>query len=77
MNYSSFLRLFEELVNLKETSKNDAIIIVNLMIMIYLNIFMKFPFLTNYDALNFIKSSWEDFQSHNAITFAIIYNNTL
>lgn len=36
MNYSSFLRLFEELVNLKETSKNDAIIIVNLMIMIYL-----------------------------------------
>ena len=39
MNYSSFLRLFEELVNLKETSKNDAIIIVNLMIMIYLNIF--------------------------------------
>jgi hypothetical protein len=76
MNYSSLLRLFEELVNWKEL-KNDAIIIVNLMIMIYLNIFMKFPILTNYDALNFIKSSWEDFQSHNAITFAIIYNNTL
>jgi len=42
MNYSSFLRISQ----FKRTSKNDAIIIVNLIIMIYLNIFMKFPILT-------------------------------
>jgi hypothetical protein len=56
MNYSSFLRLFEELVNIKE---------LQIMMQYYSqsydydisNIFMKFPILTNYDALNFIKFS--------------------
>ena len=75
MNYSSFLCLFEELVNLKELEWcNNYSQSYNYDISKYLYE-VSYPYF--YDALNFIKSSWEDFQSHNAITFAIIYNNTL
>jgi hypothetical protein len=76
MNYSSFLRLFEELVNLKELQRmmHNYSQSYNYDISKYLYE-VSYPYF--YDALNFIKSSWEDFQSHNAITFAIIYNNTL
>ncbi|HJT85573.1 MAG TPA: GNAT family protein [Nitrososphaeraceae archaeon] len=78
MTHLSFPYLSGKLVNLRELSMNDATTIVSLMdyeIAKYLYE-VPFPYKLN-DALNFIKSSYDNFQLHKAITFGIEYKNIL
>ena len=76
MIHLSFPRLYEELVNLRELSIDDATTITNLISSdISKNLFeVPYPYKID-DALKFIKSSSEYFKSHKAIIFAIDYKN--
>ncbi len=72
----SFPNLSGELVNLRELSMNDATTIVSLMSYEIAKYLYEVPYPYKIDdALNFIKSSYEDFRLHKAITFAIDYKN--
>ena len=76
MTHLSFPRLYGKLVNLRKLSIDDAITLVNLMnyeISKYLYE-VPYPYKID-DALNFIKSSCDDFKLHKAINFAIEYKN--
>ncbi len=76
MTHLSFPRLYGKLVNLRKLSIDDAITLVNLMnyeISKYLYE-VPYPYKID-DALNFIKSSCNDFKSHKVINFAIDYKN--
>jgi [ribosomal protein S5]-alanine N-acetyltransferase len=76
MTYLSFPYLSGKLINLRELTMDDATTIVNLMddkIAKYLYQ-VPYPYRLE-DALNFIKSSYEDFKFCKAITFAIDYKN--
>ena len=73
-----FPNLSGKLVNLRELSMDDAITLVSLMnynISKYLYQ-VPYPYKID-DALNFIKSSYEYFKLHKAITFGIEYKNVL
>jgi RimJ/RimL family protein N-acetyltransferase len=72
----SFPKVFGELVNLQEITIDDATTIVNLMdyeIAKYLYD-VPYPYRIE-DALNFIKTSYNDFKLRKAITFGIEYKN--
>ena len=76
MTYLSFPYLSGKLINLQKLTMDDAITIVNLMddkITKYLYQ-VPYPYRID-DALNFIKSSYDDFKLRKAITFAIDYKN--
>ena len=77
MKHLSFPTLTGELVNLRELSIDDAISIVNLMSYDIAKNLYEVPYHYKIDnALNFIKSSYDDdFKSRKAITFAIDYKN--
>ena len=76
MKHLSFPTLTGELVNLRELSIDDAISIVNLMSYDIAKNLYEVPYPYKIDnALNFIKSSYDDFKSRKAITFAIDYKN--
>ena len=78
MTHLSFPTLSGKLVNLRKLSMDDAITLVSLMnyeISKYLYE-VPYPYKID-DALNFIKSSYEYFKLHKAITFGIEYKNTL
>jgi RimJ/RimL family protein N-acetyltransferase len=74
MTCLSFPCLSGKLIDLRELSMDDATIIVNLMdYEIAKNLYqVPYPYRIE-DALNFIKSSYDDFKLHKAITFAIDY----
>ena len=76
MTCLSFPYLSGKLINLRELTMDDATTIVNLMdYEIAKNLYqVPYPYRIE-DALNFIKSSYEDFKLHKAITFAIDYKN--
>src|ERR671912_1520617 len=76
MTCLSFPCLSGKLINLRELTMDDAITIVNLMdYEIAKNLYqVPNPYRIE-DALNFIKSSYDDFKLHKAITFAIDYKN--
>jgi hypothetical protein len=74
----SFPYLSGKLINLRELAMDDATTMVNLMdyeIAIYL-FEVPYPYRID-DALNFIKSSYNDFRLRKAITFGIEYKNIL
>ena len=74
MTCLSFPCLSNKLINLLELTMDDAKTIVNLMDYEIAKNHYQVP--NPYrieDALNFIKSSYEDFKLHKAITFAIDY----
>ena len=78
MNSLSFPILSGKLINLREITMDDATTIVNLMdyeIAKYLYE-VPYPYRIDY-ALNFIKSSYDDFRLRKAITFAIDSKNKL
>ena len=72
MTCLSFPCLSGKLIDLRELTMDDAITIVNLMdYEIVKNLYqVPYPYRIE-DALNFIKSSYDDFKLHKAITFAI------
>jgi RimJ/RimL family protein N-acetyltransferase len=76
MTCSAFPCLSGNIVNLRELTMDDATTIVNLMdYKIAKNLYqVPFPYRID-DALNFIKSSYDDFKLCKAITFAIDYKN--
>ena len=76
MTCLSFPCLSGKLINLRELTMDDAITIVNLMDYEIAKNLDQVP--NPYrieDALNFIKSSYDDFKLHKEITFAIDYKN--
>ena len=76
MNFLSFPILSGKLINLREITMDDATTIVNRMdyeIAKYLYE-VPYPYRIDY-ALNFIKSSYDNFKLHKAITFGIEYKN--
>jgi RimJ/RimL family protein N-acetyltransferase len=76
MNHLSFPKILGKLVSLRELSMDDATAIANLMgynISKYLYE-VTYPYKID-DALNFIKSSYNNFRLHKSITFAIDYKN--
>ena len=78
MTCLSFPCLSGKLINLRELTMDDATTIVNLMdyeIAKYLYE-VPYPYRIDY-ALNFIKSSYNNFKLHKAITFGIEYKNIL
>jgi RimJ/RimL family protein N-acetyltransferase len=76
MIHVSFPKLFGELVNLRELSKNDATTIVSLMKYDISKFLYKVPYPYKIeDALKFIKSCCDDFRLHKGITFAIDFKN--
>lgn len=76
MTHLSFPYLFGKLVNLRELSMNDATTIVSLMDYEIAKYLYEVPYPYKIgDALNFIKSSYDDFRLRKAITFAIDYKN--
>jgi RimJ/RimL family protein N-acetyltransferase len=76
MTHLSFPYLFGKLVNLIELSMNDATTIVSLMNYEIAKYLYEVPHPYKIDdALNFIKSSYDDFRLRKAITFAIDYKN--
>jgi RimJ/RimL family protein N-acetyltransferase len=78
MTQLSFPYLSGKLVNLRELSIDDATTIVSLMnYEIAKNLYkVPYPYRID-DALNFIKSSYDEFRLRKAITFAIDYKNKL
>ena len=76
MGCLSFPYLSGKLINLREITMDDTTTIVNLMdYEIAKNLYqVPNPYRIE-DALNFIKSSYDDFKLHKAITFAIDYKN--
>ena len=76
MTHLSFPYLSGNLVNLRELSVDDATTIVNFMSYeIAKNLYeVPYPYIID-DALNFIKSSYDDFKLRKAITLAIDYKN--
>jgi RimJ/RimL family protein N-acetyltransferase len=78
MTQLSFPSLSGKLVNLRELSIDDATAIVSLMnYEIAKNLYeVPYPYRID-DALNFIKSSYDDFRLRKAISFAIDYKNKL
>jgi RimJ/RimL family protein N-acetyltransferase len=77
MTHLSFPNLSGKLVNLRKLSTlDDAATIVSLMSYeISKSLYgVSYPYKID-DALNFIKSSCDDFKSHKTITFAIDYKN--
>ncbi len=78
MTHLSFPNLSGKLVNLRELSMDDATTIVSLMSYDISKYLYEVPYPYKIDdALNFIKSSCDDFRLHKAITFAIDYKNKL
>ena len=76
MAYLSFPYLLGKLINLRQLIMNDATTIVNLMDYEIAKYLYEVPYPYKIDdALNFIKSSYDDFKLHKAITFAIDYKN--
>ena len=76
MTCLSFPCLSGKLINLRQLTIADAITIVNLMDYEIAKYLFQVPYPYRIeDALNFIKSSYEDFKLHKAITFAIDYKN--
>ena len=76
MTHLSFPYLFGKLVNLRELSMNDATSIVSLMDYEIAKYLYEVPYPYKIeDALNFIKSSYDDFRLRKAITFVIDYKN--
>ncbi len=74
----SFPYLLGELINLREITMDDAITIVNLMDYEIAKYLYEVPYPYKiYDALNFIKSSYDNFKLRKAITFGVEYKNTL
>jgi ribosomal-protein-serine acetyltransferase len=72
----SFPKIFGESINLRELSIDDATNIVNLMSYDIAKYLYEVPYPYKIDdALNFIKSSYNNFRLHKAITFAIEYKN--
>lgn len=71
-----FPKISVEFINLRELSIDDATNIVNLMSYDIAKCLYEVPYpYTIEDALNFIKSSYNNFRLHKAITFAIDYKN--
>ena len=78
MTHISFPYLFGKLVNLREFSMNDAITIVSLMNYEIAKYLYEVPYPYKIDdALNFIKSSYDNFKLQKTITFAIDYKTKL
>jgi RimJ/RimL family protein N-acetyltransferase len=76
MTYLSFPYLSGKLINLRKLTMDDAITIVNLMDYKIAKYLYQVPYPYRIDdALNFIKSSYDDFKLRKAITFAIDYKN--
>lgn len=76
MTHLSFPHLSGKLINLRELSMDDAITIVNLMSYEISKYLYEVPYPYKIDdALKFIKSSFDDFRLHKAITFAIDFKN--
>ena len=76
MTCLSFPCLSGKLINLRQLTIADAITIVNLMDYEIAKYLFQVPYPYRIeDALNFIKSNYEDFKLHKAITFAIDYKN--
>ena len=74
----SFPYLSGKLINLRELVNDDATTIVNLMDYEIAKYLFEVPYSYRIDdALNFIKSSYNDFRLHKAITFGIEYKNIL
>jgi hypothetical protein len=74
----SFPKIFGESINLRELSIDDATTIASLMSYDIAKYLYEVPYPYKIDdALNFIKSSYEYFKLHKAITFGIEYKNTL
>src|ERR687898_2269098 len=78
MGCLSFPYLSGKLINLREITMDDTTTIVNLMnYEIAKNLYeVPYPYRID-DALNFIKSSYDDFRLRKAISFAIDYKNKL
>lgn len=78
MAYLSFPYLSGKLINLREITMDDATTIVNLMDYEIAKYLYEVPYPYKIDdALKFIKSSYDDFKLHKAMTFGIEYKNTL
>lgn len=78
MTCLSFPYLSGKLVNLRELSMNDATTIASLMDYEIAKYLYEVPYPYKIDgAINFIKSSYDNFHLHKAITFGIEYKNTL
>jgi [ribosomal protein S5]-alanine N-acetyltransferase len=78
MTHLSFPYLSGNLVNLRELSMDDATTIVSLMSHEIAKYLYEVPYPYKIDdALNFIKSSYDDFRLRKTITFAIDYKNKL
>jgi RimJ/RimL family protein N-acetyltransferase len=78
MIHLSFPYLSDKLFNLRELSINDATTIVSLMDYEIAKYLYEVPYPYKIDdALNFIKSSYNDFRLHKAINFGIEYKNIL
>ena len=78
MAYLSFPYLSGKLINLRELTMDDATTIVNLMDYEIAKYLYEVPYPYKIDdALKFIKSSYDDFKLHKAMTFGIEYKNTL
>ena len=76
MAYLSFPYLSGKLINLRELTMDDATTIVNLMDYEIAKYLYEVPYPYRIDnALNFIKSSYDDFKLRKAITLAIDYKN--
>ena len=74
MTCLSFPYLSGKLINLRKLTIDDATTIVNLMDYEIAKYLYQVPYPYRIeDALNFIKSSYDDFKLHKAITFAIDY----
>ena len=74
----SFPYLSGKLINLREITMDDATTIVNLMDYEIAKFLYEVPYPYRIeDALNFIKSSYDNFKSYKAITFGIEYKNML
>src|SRR5687767_9685914 len=78
MTHLSFPYLVGKLVDLRELSMNDATNIVSLMNYEIAKYLYEVPYPYKIDdALNFIKSSYDDFRLRKAITFGIVYKSIL
>jgi RimJ/RimL family protein N-acetyltransferase len=78
MTRLSFPYLLGELINLREITMDDAITIVNLMDYEIAKYLYEVPYPYKIDdALNFIKSSYDNFKLRKAITFGVEYKNRL
>ena|SRR5215217_2137080 len=78
MTNLSFPYLSGKLINLREITVDDAKTIVNLTDYEIAKYLYEVPYPYRIDdALNFIKSSYDNFKSHKAITFGIEYKNML